>query len=312
MNQLNRRALLLGSLSLGISSGASSQTQTRFGPGTRLILLGTKGGPRVDGERSNPANLITIDGTPYLIDCGYGTARQLVRAGVALQDVRHIFFTHMHSDHNLDYGSVVYSAWATGLKSVVDVYGMPPLKEMTEAFMQMMRFDIDTRIADEGRPDLRKLVAVHEFDRPGVILENAQVKVSAVRVVHPPIEQAYALRFDSRDRSIVISGDTNYSTALIDLAKGADVLVHEVMYLPGVDALAKRVPNGATLKEHLLASHTITEDLGKVAAAAGVKKLVLTHFVPGDDPSITDEMWTQDVRKHFKGEIVIGRDLMVI
>jgi ribonuclease BN (tRNA processing enzyme) len=312
MNPLNRRALLLGSLLLGVSGGASSQTQPRFGPGTKLVLLGTKGGPRVDGERANPATLIMIDDTPYLIDCGYGTARQLVRAGVALQNVRHIFFTHMHSDHNLDYGSVVYSAWATGLKSVVDVYGMPPLKEMTAAFMQMMRFDIDTRIADEGRPDLRKLVAVHEFDQPGVILENAQVKISAVRVVHPPIEQAYAFRFDTRDRSIVISGDTNYSTALIELARGADVLVHEVMYLPGVDALAKRVPNGATLKEHLLASHTITEDLGKVAAAAGVKKLVLSHFVPGDDPSITDEMWTQDVRKHFKGEIVVGRDLMVI
>jgi ribonuclease BN (tRNA processing enzyme) len=131
-------------------------------------------------------------------------------------------------------------------------------------------------------------------------------------VVHPPIEQAYAFRFDTRDRSIVISGDTNYSSALIDLARGADILVHEVMYLPGVDALAKRVPNGATLKEHLLASHTITEDLGKVAAAAGVKKLVLSHFVPGDDSSITDEMWTRDVRKHFKGEIIVGRDLMVI
>jgi ribonuclease BN (tRNA processing enzyme) len=312
MHQLNRRALLLGSLLLGVSGGASSQAQARFGPGTQLVLLGTKGGPRVDGERSNPATLIMIDGTPYLIDCGYGTARQLVRAGVALQNVRHILFTHMHSDHNLDYGSVVYGAWAAGLKSVVDVYGMPPVKEMNDAFMQMMRFDIDTRIADEGRPDLRKLVAVHEFDRPGVILENAQVKISAVRVVHPPIEQAYAFRFDTRDRSIVISGDTNYSTALIDLAKGADILVHEVMYLPAVDALAKRIPNGATLKEHLLASHTITEDVGKVAAAAGVKKLVLSHFVPGDDPSITDEMWTRDVRKHFKGEIVIGRDLMVI
>jgi ribonuclease BN (tRNA processing enzyme) len=312
MNQLNRRKLVLGSLLLGICAGASSQGQAQSGSGTKLILLGTKGGPRVDGERSNPSTLITIDGTPYLIDCGYGTARQLVRAGVALQNMRHIFFTHMHSDHNLDYGGVVYGAWATGLKSVVDVYGMPPLKEMTEAFMQMMRFDIDTRIADEGRPDLRKLVAVHEFDRPGVILENAQVKVSAARVVHPPIEQAYAYRFDTRDRSIVISGDTNYSTALIELARGADVLVHEVMYLPAVDALAKRVANGATLKEHLLASHTITEDLGKVAAAAGVKKLVLSHFVPGDVPSITDEMWTQDVRKHFKGEIVVGRDLMVI
>ncbi|MEO8250212.1 MAG: MBL fold metallo-hydrolase, partial [Burkholderiales bacterium] len=256
--------------------------------------------------------LIRVDGTPYLIDCGYGCARQLVSAGVRLENLYHIFFTHMHSDHMLDYASVFYSAWATGLKEPIDVYGMPPLDEMTAAFLEALKFDIDTRIADEGRPDLRKLVRPHEFSKPGLIFENSQVKVTAARVRHPPIHDAFALRFDMADKLIVISGDTAYSPELIELAKDADILVHEAMYLPGIDALAKRVANGATLKEHLLASHTTTEEVGKVAAAAGVKKLVLTHFVPGDDPSITDPMWAERVRKHYRGELVIGKDLMVI
>ena len=111
---------------------------------------------------------------------------------------------------------------------------------------------------------------------------------------------------------IVFSGDTAYLPKLAEFARGADVLVHEVMYLPGVDALVKRVPNAATLREHLLASHTLTEDVGRIAQAAGVKMLVLSHFVPGDDASITDEMWAEGVRRHFGGRIVVGADMMEI
>lgn len=279
---------------------------------TVLILLGTKGGPRVGGERSNPATLLLIDGVPYVIDCGQGVSRQLVRAGIDLHSLRYVFMTHMHSDHNLEYGGLLYNAWATGLRDKVAVYAPPPLDEMTRAFFESMKFDIDTRIADEGKPDLRKLVQTQTIDRDGVVLQNGQVKVTAARNVHPPIHHSYALRFDTRDRSIVISGDTNRSDAVVALAKGADVLVHEVMYPPGVDALLSRVPNAATLKEHLIASHTSTEDVGRVAAAAGVKRLVLTHFVPGDDPSITDAMWLEGVRKHYAGDVVVGRDLMVL
>lgn len=279
---------------------------------TVLILLGTKGGPRVGGERSNPATLLLIDGVPYVIDCGQGVSRQLVRAGIDLNSLRYVFMTHMHSDHNLEYGGLLYNAWATGLRDKVAVYAPPPLDEMTRAFFESMKFDIDTRIADEGKPDLRKLVQTQTIDRDGVVLQNGQVKVTAARNVHPPIHHSYALRFDTRDRSIVISGDTNRSDAVVALAKGADVLVHEVMYPPGVDALLSRVPNAATLKEHLIASHTSTEDVGRVAAAAGVKRLVLTHFVPGDDPSITDAMWLEGVRKHYAGDVVVGRDLMVL
>jgi ribonuclease BN (tRNA processing enzyme) len=183
---------------------------------------------------------------------------------------------------------------------------------MTQDFFNYMRFDIDIRIEDEGRPDLRKLVFAHEFAKPGVVLQNDVVKVSACLVHHPPIMQAYAYRFDARDRSVVISGDTTYAPELAEFAKAADVLVHEVMYLLGVEALVKRLPNASRLRAHLLAAHTVPEDVGRIAAQAGVKTLVLSHFVPGDDPSITDDQWAEGVRKHFKGRIIVGKDLMEI
>ncbi|MDT3679016.1 MAG: MBL fold metallo-hydrolase [Burkholderiaceae bacterium] len=175
-----------------------------------------------------------------------------------------------------------------------------------------MRFDIETRIGDEGKPDLRKLVVAHEIAGDGEVFRNDSVRVTAMRVEHPPIRDAYALRFECPDRVIVFSGDTAYLPKLAEFARGADVLVHEVMYLPGVDALVKRVPNAATLREHLLASHTLTDDVGRIAQAAGVQTLVLSHFVPGDDASITDEMWAEGVRKHYSGRIVVGADLMEI
>jgi ribonuclease BN (tRNA processing enzyme) len=284
---------------------------TRSPGSTRVVLLGTKGGPRVGGTgRSNPATLIVVAGVPYLVDCGNGVSTQWVRAGLPLNALRHIFITHHHSDHNLEYGGVVYNAWATGLAATVHAYGPPPLAQITRDFMSYMRFDIETRMADEGRQDLRQMLVAHEFDRPGIVLANADVKVMAGRVRHPPIEQAYAYRFDAADRSIVVSGDTTYSPELVELARGADVLVHEILYPPGVDRLLARVPNAATLRKHLVDSHTVPEDVGRVAAAAGVKTLVLSHFVPGDDDSITDALWTEGVRRHYAGRIVVGRDLM--
>src|SRR6266704_527727 len=211
--------------------------------GTRLVLLGTGGGPRVipDG-RAKPANLVVAAGVPYVVDCGSGVSQQLVRAGVPLDTLRYVFITHHHSDHDLDYGNLIYNAWAWGLRAPVDAWGPPPIKAMTEAYWQLNRFDIETRIADEGRPDLRKLVTAHEFAEPGLVMQNADVKVSAARVRHPPIVHAYAYRFDAADRSIVISGDTAYSPELIALARGADVLVHETMHLGGLESLLKRVP----------------------------------------------------------------------
>jgi ribonuclease BN (tRNA processing enzyme) len=131
-------------------------------------------------------------------------------------------------------------------------------------------------------------------------------------VNHPPVSPAFAYRFDCPDRSIVISGDTTPSDALIALARDADVLVHEVMHVPSIDALIATEPNAKTLREHLLASHTTTEQVGEVAAKARVKTLVLSHFVPGGFPFVADDVWTADVRKHYSGRIVVGRDLLEI
>jgi ribonuclease BN (tRNA processing enzyme) len=291
---------------------ALAQAQAQPDRGTKVVLLGTKGGPRVGGDRSNPATAIVIDGTPYVIDCGQGVSRQLVRAGIPLNTLRHVFMTHMHSDHSLEYGGLLYNAWVTGMKEAVQVFGPPPLEAMTRAFFEYMKFDIETRIDDEGRPDLRKLVRLQEFSADGVILQNEQVKVTVARNIHPPVHHSYAMRFDAKDRSVVISGDTNYSEKVVALARGADVLVHEVLYVPGIDVILKRAPNAATLREHLLASHTVPEDVGRIAAAAAVKTLVLSHLVPGDDPGITDAMWSEGVRKHYSGEVIVGKDLMVI
>src|SRR3989475_3771205 len=311
----SRRKFLSGAAALAATALAPLRAARAQGASkkTRLVLLGTGGGPRViPNGRAKSASLIVINGVPYVVDCGEGVAHQLVRAGVALNTLRYVFITHHHSDHNLDYGNLIHDSWAAGLRAPVDTYGPPPIKAMTEAYWQLNRFDIETRIADEGRPDLRKLVTAHEFAEPGPVMQNADVKVTAALVRHPPIVHAYAYRFDAADRAIVISGDTTYSPELIALAKGADVLVSEVMHLAGLESLLKRVPNAATLREHLLASHIVTEDLGRLAAAAGVKTLVLTHFVPPDDNSITDDMWMEGVRKHYKGEIVVGRDRLEI
>ena len=280
---------------------------------TRVVLLGTKGGPRVgEAGRSNPSTLIMINDVPYLVDCGYGTSKQLIAAGVALNRVRYILITHHHSDHNLDFGPLLYNAWITGQPTQVDAYGPPGVNDLARDFFKYLKFDIDTRMGDEGRSDPHSLITAHAVNKAGVVMTNDDVKVSACLVRHPPIKQAYAYRFDAKDRSVVISGDTAYAPELAEFAKDVDVLVHEVMYLPGIEALLKRLPNAKRLREHLMAAHTLPEDVGKIAAQANVKTLVLSHFVPGDDASITDEQWSEGVRKYFKGRVVVGRDLMEI
>ena len=311
--RFSRRQFLAGAASLVLaSSGRTPPVLAQERKGTRLILLGTKGGPRVGGSRNNPSTLLLINGVPYVIDFGAGTSRQLIAAGVPLNKLRYLYFTHLHSDHMLEYGPAVYNSWATGLRTRVDAYGPPPLKNTTQAFWEYMRFDVDTRIEDEGRPDPRPLLVVNEFDAPGIVMQNEDVKVTSAAVVHPPIKHAYGFRFDSKDRSIVISGDTNYAPGLVTLAKGADVLVHEVLYLPRLDKLLGQIPNAATLRKHLVDSHSVPEDVGRVAAQAQVKTVVLSHLVPGDDPDITDDMWSEGVRKHFKGPVIVGKDLMEI
>jgi ribonuclease BN (tRNA processing enzyme) len=286
--------------------------QTPSNARAKLILLGTAGGPRPRLSRAAPAQVILINGVAYVVDCGNGVATQLVRAGVPLRSIRHIFITHHHSDHNADYGNLLLLAWTAGLQNRVDTWGPPPLARMTKLFLQMNAFDIKTRMADEGRPPLAFLVHAHERNSGGIVMKDANGTVTCVLVDHPPVVPAFAYRFDTPGRSIVISGDTKRSDALIRLAQGADVLVHEALYPSAVDDLVAPLPNAVALKKSILSHHTSAEDVGRVAEAAGVKTVVLSHFVPAEDASLTDQAWIDAVRSTFRGQIIVGKDLMEI
>jgi len=299
-----RREILVGVAALAATSAMAQ-------PGrSRLILLGTGGGPTPKANRSAPAQAIVVNGAAYVIDCGNGVARQMALAGLPLNSLKAVFLTHQHSDHNADYGNLIWLSWAANLTTRVETYGPPPLKAMTRLFLEMNAYDIATRIADEGRPPLKGLIVPHELTTGGLVAEDANVKVTCALVDHGAVKPAFAYRFDCADRSIVISGDTRPSDNLVRLAKGADVLVHEVLYGPAVDRMVGAETNAKTLREHLLSSHTLAEDVGKVATQAGVKTLVLSHFVPGGAPVVTDEQWAAAVRPHFAGKLVVGRDLM--
>jgi ribonuclease BN (tRNA processing enzyme) len=248
----------------------------------------------------------------YVVDCGDGVARQLAFAGVPFPTLRHIFVTHHHSDHNADYGNLIWLAWTAGLSTRIDAWGPPPLEKMTKLFFEMNAYDIDIRISNEGRVPLVPLVHVHELRDGGDVMSDDNMKVTATLVDHPPVAPAFAYRFDARDRSIVISGDTARSDNLVKLARGADVLVHSAMYPPAIDRLVARVPNATTLKASILAHQTSAEDAGRVAQAAGVRTLVLSHLVPADDPEVTDGMWIEAAQSHFGGTVIVGRDLLEI
>lgn len=277
---------------------------------TQLILLGTAAGPAAKRTRSAPAQVLVVNGASYVVDCGNGVARQMALAGVDPASLRGVFITHHHSDHNADYGNLFLLSWAANLERRVPTYGPPPLVRMTEQFLEMNRFDIDTRVADEGLPLLDDLMAPSEITRECVVHEDENVRVTATLVDHPPIATALAYRFDTADRSVVISGDTAPSQNLVRLAQGADVLVHEVMYLPAVDAMVAGF-NGTRLRQHLLASHTDVDQVGRLAQEAGVGNLVLSHFVP-TDVDIPDETWRKHASQGFDGQVVVGRDLMVL
>ncbi|MGY4317092.1 MBL fold metallo-hydrolase [Bradyrhizobium sp. JR3.5] len=307
IDRRNALKLALGSAAMLAAPAVRAQgTRAR----TRIVFLGTKGGPRVGIGASNPANLVVVNDTPFVIDCGMGVSRQLVNAGVPIPSVKYIFISHHHSDHNLEYGNLFYNAWAAGLSTPIHSFGPKGIEAMTKEYWELNKFDVETRIADEGRPDPRKLLIAKDITDDGVVLKTPDVTVTAFRTPHPPIVDNFAYKFETPDGTIVFSSDTAYNPKLAEFAKGADVLVHECLYIPAVDRLVAKTRNGATLKKHLLDSHTSTEDVGRIAAAAGVKTLVLSHFVPGDDPDVTDDDWTRDVKTNFKGRIVVAKDLM--
>lgn len=279
----------------------------------QITLLGTKGGPAIrPGTPMPTAILAEIDGLNIVVDCGLGVTRALCDAGVPLTEIDAILITHLHSDHYLELGPLLHTAWTAGLKTSVTVFGPPGLKRYFAGFWESMAEDIDLRIADEGRSDLRDMVdlrVLQDGNVPGI----DGLTVSAMRNDHPPIEESYALRFEADGKAVVFSGDTAFIPKMSDFARNADLLVHEAMLMKGIDALCARVGNGDDrLKVHLLRSHCPAARTGLIAREAGVKVLALNHLVPGDEPTFTEADWKAEVATEWDGDIRIGCDGLTI
>ena len=274
-----------------------------------VALLGAKGGPAIrPGSTMPTSSLLSLGGVRIVVDCGLGVTRGIVDQGMALADLRHIFITHLHSDHYLELGPLLHTAWTAGLKAKVEVWGPKGLADYWSAFLQSMKADIDLRIEDEGRPDLRGLLAIHEIEEGGVC-EIDGIRVSAQRNIHPPLIDTFSLRFEGAAKAVVFSGDTAFFPPLADFARGADLLIHEAMLEEAVEALIARVGNtDGRLRTHLLRSHSFAPEAAKIAAMAEVGALAVHHMIPSDDPTFTEEHWQTAVRPHWSGPFFMGRD----
>ena len=274
----------------------------------RIMFLGTKGGPSVrKGGPMPSSSLLQLNGKSYVIDCGLGVTRSLVNADVPLTQIDAIFITHLHCDHILELGPLIYTAWASGRTAPLDVFGPAGLVEYWANFMAAMSFDHGLRTGGERRTPLSKLVTIYPINE-NYRTNLGTTKVSAKRVEHPPVIDCFALRFDTPNHSIVMSADTCYFPPLAEFASGADVLVHEALLSAGIDTLVKRLNGGQGLRDHLMAGHTMVEDVGRIATAANVGHLILNHLVPADDPTFTTADWQSAIFPTWKGRMTVATD----
>jgi ribonuclease BN (tRNA processing enzyme) len=324
--RMQRRAILSFAALAGALPALRVFGQSRE-HGTQLVLLGTQGGPNFNLERSESANALLVDDRLYLVDSGYGTLAALLRAGLSYRRVDQIFLTHLHDDHAADLPSIIGHQWTDGRVTPVGIYGPAGTARLVAAAVDYNAINEEIRLVDEARSvRLKDLFSGHEVAAravPTPVFEDERLKVSAVENEHYPAEskarmphRSLSYRFDSADRSIVFSA---VSPALVQLARGADVLVCEAIDVALMrKAFDARVANGAYADNpegvwhHIVTTHTTTEQAGEMAAAAGVKTLVLSHLVPGALAQVPDETYAAAVRKHFDGEIVVGRDLLVL
>jgi ribonuclease BN (tRNA processing enzyme) len=275
---------------------------------TRLVLLGT-GTPNADPDRFGPAVAVVVDNNVYIIDAGAGVVRRAAAAArrdsirsLAAANLSIAFLTHLHSDHTVGLPDLMFSPWVLGRTMPLDVYGPPGTASMVRHLNEAYAADIDMRL-NGGEPSNKTGYGGRGFDvNAGVVYRDALVKVTAFEVPHGSWPHAYGYRFDTPDRSIVISGDTRASDAVANACNGCDVLVHEVI---SSQDLASRTPDW---KAYHTAFHTASVALGEVAAKARPKLLVLCHQIPS---GASDAQLIADIRLHYKGAVVSGKDLDV-
>ncbi|MSU67162.1 MAG: MBL fold metallo-hydrolase [Opitutaceae bacterium] len=295
-----RIAVTLGALVFTFA-GARSFAAEPAKPGTQVILLGT-GTPNAEPARSGPATAIVVNGAVYLVDSGPGIVRRAAAAKLSMPALQHVFFTHLHSDHTLGYPDLIFSPWVLERNAPLEAYGPPGLRAMTDHLRAAWQEDIDMRL-DGGEPSNKTgwRVNVHEITA-GVVYRDANVTVKAFAVPHGTWKHAFGYRFETADRTIVISGDTTFTPEMIEQARGADVLVHEAYSEVGLKTRA------LPWQKYHAAFHTSSSDVARIAREAKPKLLVLHHLVLSGQPP---EQVLREVTASYTGKVVIGQDLEV-
>ena len=261
--------------------------------------------PRPDPAAQGPATAIKFGEQVFLFDAGPGVMRQINAARLPIDGVTAFFATHLHSDHMLGYPDLIFTSWVMGRREALESYGPPGLRRMTSLLLEAFSEDIDIRINgyERGVPGGYR-VNVHEIEA-GFRYEKDGVVITAVPVRHGTWKHAFGYRIQAAGRTIVISGDCAPSEALVEAARGCDVLVHEVY--PATRLAEEARPGGEFWPIYMRTFHTSDVEVGRIAATANVKLLVLHHIVRMGG---TDEELIAGVRRGgFTGQVVIGRDL---
>jgi ribonuclease Z len=261
--------------------------------------------PRPDPDASGPATAVVVGRRVFLFDAGPGVERRLAAAQLPIDGVTALFLTHLHTDHTLGYPDLIFTSWVMGRRSPLQAYGPPGLRRMTDHLVAAWSEDIAIRtngLEHEAPGGWR--VAVHEIGA-GVVYDSGGVRVTAIPVRHGEWRHAFAFRIDAPDRAVLISGDARPGEALAEAAREVDVLVHEVY--PEVRLAPEPRPGGEEWPRYMRAFHTSDVELGRLAAAAQPRLLVLHHIVRMGG---TDEELLEGIRRGgFTGRVVIGRDL---
>ena len=284
---------------------------------TKIVILGT-GTPRPDPDRSGPAVAVVVNGKPYLVDFGPGVVRRAAlaeRNGIKELNPRNLtiaFCTHLHSDHTAGLADLYLTPAVIRRVGPFQLYGPPGIKDMAQHIRAAYAKDYDVRVngLEHGEP-LGYQLQVHEV-KPGVVYKDGNVTVTAFAVQHGSWDYSYGYRFDTPDRSVVISGDTAPTEAVVKACNGCDVLLHEVYSmteLAGRTSRTDAVSGGdPTWHEYLAKFHTSTSELAALAAKARPKLLVVYHQLYGrtDDAGLL-----QEVRQTYSGKTMSAKDLDV-
>ena len=272
----------------------------------RVVLLGT-GGPRPDPRRHGPALAVEIGERWLLFDCGRGVVLQMVRAGIPLARVNPVFITHHHFDHISDLADVILASWLQGRKETLRVFGPAGTCDIVEALVRRV-YAKDIRFRSEGEPAIGGWRPVEARDvGVGLVHAGRSWKVWAEHVVHgqglgiPDFEWiTLGYRVEGEGKVVAISGDTISCEGLDRLARGADVLV-QCCYLAAAEV------TDAHTERLCRFLFTSSAEVGKIAARAGVRTLVLTHLRAKPDAML--RALEAEVRQDFPGRVIVGEDL---